>query len=280
MKKRFIACIIACALLLMGTGYAYWTDLFTIKGTVDTGNLYVKLTSQDTVGAITDYKDYKTDLSSEYSKASANKLSLDDKKAEVQINEMYPGYAYKFKFKAKNAGTVAAKLSSILVNSEFANDPIKGAIGINIRVTVNNKTYEYVPVKLFGVTLFYIPIPVNDKDQPVDLPANNEYDFAIRDVRFKSLKGLSKIDITEDNLLLLDSDLFILPDTSHEMEIVLTIGMDPDADGEFTNGVSWLDVNNKTSPDVTDIYTEDQLGTLTLKFLWDQYNAPEQPLAE
>lgn len=266
MKKRFIACIVACALLLMGTGYAYWTDKLTVAGTVSTGELNVKLEKlkSENLGGFTDAVELDgEDLSSEFSKADGyiNLLSLSEKSAKVTVSDMYPGYAHTFKFTAKNFGTVAAKLSKILVSTNnFNNDYIKKAIGINLKVTINDVTYKYVPFK------GYVPEP--DSKEIVDYPTESEDDFYIQGTYFKSLYGLSEIAV-DQNTLKLDTYLVIVPDTKHECEIELTIGMNPDAAGKVTSGTYLSGISN-----VSDAHTENfKNGTVTLDFLWDQYNA-------
>ena len=42
MKKRIIACVLTCATLLMGTGFAYWTDLISVNATAETGHCDIK----------------------------------------------------------------------------------------------------------------------------------------------------------------------------------------------------------------------------------------------
>nr|WP_307990818.1 hypothetical protein [uncultured Niameybacter sp.] len=41
-RTKFIAGLVALSMILMGTGYAYWTDTLTIQTTATTGNLEVK----------------------------------------------------------------------------------------------------------------------------------------------------------------------------------------------------------------------------------------------
>ena len=42
MKKKVLACVLACAMLILGMGYAYWTDSLQIDTSVTTGELEVK----------------------------------------------------------------------------------------------------------------------------------------------------------------------------------------------------------------------------------------------
>ncbi len=42
MKRKVLACVLACAMLFLGMGYAYWTDSLQIDNAVTTGELQVK----------------------------------------------------------------------------------------------------------------------------------------------------------------------------------------------------------------------------------------------
>jgi len=58
-RRRFIAGILVLSMLLMGTGYAYWTDKLDIKTTVSTGELKVKFLDLALYGQY-DYTDDET----------------------------------------------------------------------------------------------------------------------------------------------------------------------------------------------------------------------------
>jgi len=250
MKKRFIACIIACALLLMGTGYAYWTDLFRITGSVNTGYFEVKLTEVNKgLLAITDGDEYPLDLTSSYSDASASatKIRDDGHAVTVSVSKMYPGYAQKFNFKAENYGTVAAKLTQIYLDKSNIPEDLLDVIGISLKVTMKGALYFLNP----------------KSGEVVDIPVNNP-DFRIRNESFVSLRNINNINIKSKTLLL---DVKNLPDP--EMEIELVIGMNPDAIGNYTSG-TWL--NGSVNSDL-DGKTQDSTGDFTLEFRWDQYNA-------
>jgi hypothetical protein len=53
-RRRFIAGVLVLSMLLMGTGYAYWTDKLEIKTTAETGKLDVKFLDSNLYGYYAD----------------------------------------------------------------------------------------------------------------------------------------------------------------------------------------------------------------------------------
>ena len=273
MKKRFIACIIACAMLLIGTGYAYWTDQFTLKATVDTGNFEVALTAAQASERFTDfYNPLKNDLTPDYSSSGGAVLTSIDSttgshEVEFQLLDMYPGYGQKFVFKADNLGTVAAKLSNITVSHEGWGAELEKAIGINIQARINNRSYTWVKNRwVEGLSLNDIIV-----SEPDILDAIfGKVDFTIDGIPFVNLENLSKINADSNDFLLLDVEKSGDYKKTHEVEIIVRIAMDPDSEGEFTSGKTW---NRGYAGNGADVNTENQNKILTLTFNWDQYNA-------
>lgn len=250
MKKRFIACIIACALLLMGTGYAYWTDMFSITGSVNTGKFEVKLTKSDFESAISDLHPFDLLDGYNHAKASVDAIKKPSNAVALKIEKLFPGYGYKFKFKAENLGDVAAKLSAIKLDKEGISN-LQDVIGIRLTVKIKDRVYVIHPI--LGTTT---------EHGVADIP-DGDVSFTIKNKGFVALSKINDIKIAS-NTLFLDTD-----NSYSEMEIELEIAMDPDAEGEFTSG-TWL---NGDVSIISDDKTENKNGTLKLEFLWDQYNA-------
>ncbi len=275
MKKRFIACVVACAMLLMGTGYAYWTDLFTISGTVDTGNFNVKLVKAEVDREITDYEHYPLDvvgdhdliLNDMFSTAEGTVPKINDSASSVtfDVNEMYPGHGYEFEFKADNLGTVAAKLDSILFTKDMT-PALVDALGISLVAEINDVYYKWV--RIGWIEIGY---EIEDNNVVLDI-VDGDFDFVIQNTQFVSLSNVpGKIAAGSDLLYLDTRDLLV--DSDHEMTIKLAIAMDPDAEGAYTSGGTWLYGTDAITR--SDDLTENKGGSLTLKFLWDQYNAKQ-----
>ena len=279
MKKKFIACIIGCAMLLMGTGYAYWTDQFTLKATVDTGNFKVALTAAEAGQRFTDYTDERgrNDLTPEYSSSSGAVLTSIDSTSgsnivEFELRNMYPGYGQEFIFVADNLGTVAAKLSSIDVNHEGWSADLEQIIGINLEAKIRNVSYTWLGDR--WVESRSIDPWIANKPSLLEMKFGF-YDFAIDDIPFVTIQNMRTINTNSDEFLLLDTKLNTTPklgdsEYTHHVEILVRIAMDPDSDGKITSGKT---TNSNYQGNGADVKTENQRGVLTLTFNWDQYNA-------
>ncbi len=119
-KTKLILCTLVAAMMLMGAGYAYWTDTLTINNTVSTGNLEVKIShieSRDydnlkSSNAFTDDEkdeDYVNGLG----ESSSIKILNSGKRLEFKNENLYPGSGFWLNFKIKNTGTVPVKLKDI-----------------------------------------------------------------------------------------------------------------------------------------------------------------------
>lgn len=105
-KTRFIALVLVVAVMLLGAGYAWWTDYTVINGTVDTGELDVNI-------------QWASLIYPEYAEGS---VGHDDNSITFNVSKLYPtkygseefkpSYA-RLHFSIKNEGTVPAKLSNI-----------------------------------------------------------------------------------------------------------------------------------------------------------------------
>lgn len=108
MKKiRILSLTLIVAAMLMGAGYAAWTDTLTINNTVKTGDLDIKFV--------------QSNLDLMHPNACGDKFvaattSIDDTAGHtmtVTMNNLYPGCSAYFRLKGINAGTIPAKLDNI-----------------------------------------------------------------------------------------------------------------------------------------------------------------------
>lgn len=107
MKKiRFITLALVVAVMLMGAGYAYWTQTLTISNTVTTGNLDVDFTA----ASVSNVSAYMDDTAS-----GAQVSPTDNNIINVTLAEMYPGASTTINFTLKNSGTMAAKINGFAV---------------------------------------------------------------------------------------------------------------------------------------------------------------------
>jgi hypothetical protein len=107
-KTRLLIAMLVCAVMLMGVGYAWWTDSVAIGSTVATGEMNVHF--ENTSG-------YPYVLASEYVEASVEADEC-SKSITCEFNKLYPGAIGVIDAKIKNDSTIPVKLdkASIVVD--------------------------------------------------------------------------------------------------------------------------------------------------------------------
>lgn len=99
-RTRFIALALVVALMMMGAGYAYWTEDLTISNTVDTGELDVVFVSPE-------WATEDTYMSQEPN-GSYCELTNDTHALSIFLQDVYPGAQSTVKFTVENSGTLGA----------------------------------------------------------------------------------------------------------------------------------------------------------------------------
>lgn len=122
-KTRFIALALAVAVMLMGAGYALWSDKTVVTTTVKTGNFNMDITSASIRTGDMElanermgwhwydwtHGDYHRDV----------KISDNKKSVVIEARDLYPGGAFRFDMRVKNNGTIPAKIKSIDVEKLY-----------------------------------------------------------------------------------------------------------------------------------------------------------------
>lgn len=104
-KTRIMAFALVIAVMLMGAGYALWTDTLTIKNTVNTGHLNVDFIS----GSGTVTFENNTDANG-LAVASADPVDFTvDDQATITLKNLYPGAKATVTLKVKNNSTIPVK---------------------------------------------------------------------------------------------------------------------------------------------------------------------------
>ena len=106
-KVRFLIAVLVCAVMMMGVGYAWWNDSFTLAGTAKTGNMNVELknwkleSKTPNLGGIADPA------------TGSVCVSNTNKKFTITLCNLYPGAVFKLTGDIKNNGTIPAKYTGI-----------------------------------------------------------------------------------------------------------------------------------------------------------------------
>ncbi len=111
-KTRFLALTLAVVLMLMGAGYAFWTEALKIEGTVDTGELDFEFTDESFKPIITGEA-----YDGKYVSGSAEVIE-DGHALDLIFTNLYPGATAKVNFCIENTGTIGLKIE----NFEFEGD--------------------------------------------------------------------------------------------------------------------------------------------------------------
>ncbi len=316
-KKSVISAVVASALVLMGTGYAYWTDQLQVSTKATTGDLdvtfvdlglYAKygnelnprddwrgnwtiidgigetgFVSADFFAKGANYNQIanQADPSAAYEdRADAyNNVDFDAKlvnaapitatignaynagnangsdQINIEVNNIYPGYAQAFRTDIINVGSLAAKLSNIVVdvkNSSNAN--VKDMIGIALMVD----SEQYVPTTYEDKEVFFLAKQLKNQ-----LPADAF--FTLGNVDFVRLSAINDPS-TFKNIL---NNIILVSDSTRDqrMDLFIAVAMDPDAQGKFTTGSTEVMAANDDS------LTQKESIEFTVDLNWDQFNA-------
>ncbi len=104
-KTRFLVLSLAVAIMLMGAGYAYWTETLTISNTVTTGALELDFFVEED-------HEFEVDTYMDSDDSFCQVKEGDNNVLEVRLAKMYPGAEATFEFGLKNAGTMQAKVKN------------------------------------------------------------------------------------------------------------------------------------------------------------------------
>jgi predicted ribosomally synthesized peptide with SipW-like signal peptide len=115
MKKIGLICLaVVLGLGALGVGYAYWSDILTINGTVATGNFDTNFTEVNA-----------TDDDAGQDVATCTVSNIQDKSFTVTIGNGYPCYTGIVNFQIRNDGTIPAKIKSIEIDDVDYTGPVE-----------------------------------------------------------------------------------------------------------------------------------------------------------
>lgn len=108
-NRKMIIAAIAIAIMLLGTGYAYWTETLDISNTVSTGYLDVKFIDAD----VWDYDDSETFNHRSNLVIAHKTIAADGQSISLTVDNLYPGSGASLDFLVENIGTVPAKIGTV-----------------------------------------------------------------------------------------------------------------------------------------------------------------------
>lgn len=134
-KTKFVAIVLVIAVVLMGAGYAYWTDSVQINNNVTTGNF--DMIFNYPIPGVDSAHNYDNISWADYvnnGQAGESGISItnNDKKLNFVFTNYYPGAGATMKFNIVNNGTVPAKLENLEFKNKVDNDSIGGKLEYTI----------------------------------------------------------------------------------------------------------------------------------------------------
>lgn len=166
-KTRFLALTLVVSIMLLGAGYAIWTDSIQVSAVATTGNLNVKwlvgdegmkgpwehpltagvearISSQIGIGQSSDVWHHQ------HARTEAKRI--DDNTIEVKAINLYPGARFTVDMRAINVGTVPAKFTGISIDRKTDGTDGDNSLFNNLQVVhmqwfvgnkLSNNTMDY-----------------------------------------------------------------------------------------------------------------------------------------
>lgn len=106
-RTKVIALVLCAAIMMMGAGYAAWTDTLNVTNTVNTGHLDVQFVDLPDETELT-LPAYTTGNVA-YAQDGIGEWDI----AHATINNVYPGGAFSIRYKMQNNSTMPVKISSL-----------------------------------------------------------------------------------------------------------------------------------------------------------------------
>ncbi len=298
MKRKVLACVLACAMLFLGMGYAYWTDSLQVDTKVSTGELDVRFVDLALFGQYDDelgwaiFDGIDPELADKYFDRGtegenkplyniiADPDALEAYKARIQ-GYTTTGFDAKLVDKknlgkdvgdyvrtTKSSDKIEISIKDIypgyaqLFRSDIVNPGTLAAKLSQIKATFagdNNAVKNMIGISL--------KVMREDGRQVFNLLPNDNF-FEIGGEKFVRLSALDDYTVDGDNLLSIYPVNKDMDGDQWRMDLILGVAMDPDPDGVYTTG----SVANYKNND--DTRTQLKNASFTLKFGWDQFNTP------
>lgn len=151
-KKFVLPMLIVLLLGAMGLSYAWWTEMLTINGTVETGELKMefKYPSSDDGPGMNDIKEYQYGSPKARWDKNVGETKIevvDPRTIKVTLSNVYPGYQSRIKLSMYNTGTIPSKIQSVTLNIDDP-DGLLPYVKVGGRVNVQTGPTSYTQIPL------------------------------------------------------------------------------------------------------------------------------------
>jgi len=175
-KSRLLVFALALAVVIMGAGYAAWTDDLKINASVNTGQLDVHFVDEGTF----DLDEYVTGTVN-YQRDGSGNNDLDI--ANVKLENLYPGAKAKVTLKMENNSTIPVKMNKI-TDTRSANWDVNGVnfeqIGASLRFyNADGENIEFANTTTYANP--WAPTHLEDVELPVGGYATISFSFTAAD---------------------------------------------------------------------------------------------------
>lgn len=106
-KTRFVALVLTVAVMLIGAGYAWWSDALFVDHTITTGELKVEFIKPHWAGGVM--------MSTYYPYLTLTPTTPDTKTVTFTAENLYPGAGYVTNAEMANTGSIPAKFDKAVV---------------------------------------------------------------------------------------------------------------------------------------------------------------------
>jgi hypothetical protein len=161
-KNRFLIGVLVLALMLMGAGYAAWSQTFTVQATVNTGELALTVTAE--------LDEDKSNFNGRYMDVIFDENNVDattgdsedggDNTFTVDIENIYPGAKIVYKVIVTNDGTMPIKLDKQPINDNLSLG-YDGKLDINVVYPGKNNAEPTVEIDINKSMTFEYTVTFN-----------------------------------------------------------------------------------------------------------------------
>lgn len=313
-KKSILCTVLALSLVLIGTGYAYWTDTLNITTKATTGDMEVKFVDlgayaqynnedkngnwsiidgigeegyvgSDFFGYNKDYNDVFGEGRDEYYERAVgfNSVTFDAEIDGEALTKNYPALPY-------GTGTIAGDTINITLDTlypgyaqAFRTDIINiGSIAVKLaKVDFALEGSSEGAEDLIGVALLVQDEEPIIYEDILKLASNFDDDekFTLGGVDFVRLSALASL--TDEEMIEIANNLILVPNTvgseedgAKQHRADLYIGVAVDPDED---GLYTTGNAHNINEENNDADTQNQSVELDIKFAWDQFNMGNNP---